>query len=162
MVRGKGTRLSRADTRSEYLPFRQVGLEAADSRGKLGTQADRSEPLAFSVDGTRLALTKWTFRKWQNISMWRSPANGFPTWRPAKSYPPQPLGAETTEMKQYRCCRTEAEIWDIAKGAKVASYDISWTQPVFSLLPAGTGSGLAIIEPPNHFSFDPRGAVAAG
>jgi WD40 repeat protein len=36
----------------------------------------------------------------------------------------------------------------------VSSFDISWTQPVFSLALANIGNALAVIEPPHHLRFD--------
>ncbi len=55
--------------------------------------------------------------------------------------------------------RTTAEIWSVAEQELIVSYDISWTEPVFSMLPADSGTGLAVIEAPCHFTFDQQGQV---
>jgi predicted Zn finger-like uncharacterized protein len=62
-------------------------------------------------------------------------------------------------QEQYVCVRAQAEVWDVAMRKAIASHDVGWAEPVYSLLPADAGSGLAIIEPPYHVTFDRRGQV---
>jgi WD40 repeat protein/tRNA A-37 threonylcarbamoyl transferase component Bud32 len=135
-----------------FAPFRQVVAETNSTGRTLWLQSGRSEPMAFSPDGSRLAVTVWTLEQ-NSKEGFMSGKTIAATSRGQPTCPLAALGAG------FVCSRAQVEIRDTRAATRAVAFDIPWTQPVFSLALANTGNAVAVIEPPHHLHFDPSGQL---